>query len=301
MYNNIEYRSVAKKTTCLLAGLGLTFASASVSAIDIDAGDYVPAPVGTNLALLYLQYASSDSLYSDGNKAPGDNGLDTRIGIFRAVHFMELWGMTVDPQILIPFGEVEAKGDLSGPLGDTSGIGDPILAATFWVQEDRNSGQFTGITPYLIAPLGSYDNDRPLNLGQNRWQFILQAAHVRPVSENISLDVAGDVTFYGENDELGPQKQSLKQDPSFQAQGFLRYHLSPTSDLRLGLSHTFGGETKVDGARQDDRISRTKYNLGGSFFIGDSYQVLALWGQDIENENGFKESSRVNVRLLKVF
>lgn len=283
------------------AGFALFISSASVSAIDIDAGDYVPAPAGTNLALLYLQSASSDDLYSDGNKQAGNNKLDTQIGIFRAVHFMELGGMTVDPQILIPFGEVEAKGDLAGPLGDTSGIGDPILAATFWVQENHDTGEFTGITPYLIAPLGSYENDRPLNLGENRWQFILQSAHVRPLTENISLDLAGDVTFYGENDELGPQNQTLKQDPSFQAQGFLRYHLSPTSDLRVSLSHTFGGETEIDGVKQDNRLSRTKFNVGGSFFIGDSFQVLALWGQDLENENGFKESSRVNVRLLKIF
>lgn len=301
MRKNRNNNSLSKSIASVISSLGLALSSASVSALDIDAGDYVPAPAGTNLALLYLQFASSDKLYADGNAVPGDNELETQIGIFRAVHFMELWGMTVDPQILIPFGDIEAKGDLAGPLGDTSGIGDPILAATFWVQEDHDSGQFTGITPYLIAPLGSYENDRPLNLGENRWQFILQAAHVRPLADNISLDLSGDVALYGENDELGAQNQSLKQDPSFQAQGFLRYHLSATSDLRLGISHSFGGETEIDGVNQDDRISRTKFNVGGSFFIGNSFQVLALWGQDIENENGFKESSRVNVRLLKVF
>ena len=294
----INYANRILSTAIFVA---LTISASKTLALDIDAKDYVPAPEGTNLALLYLQYADSDRLYDDGNRVAGDNRLESQIGIFRAVHFMKIGDMTVDPQILIPYGKVEGKGDLSDALGSETDFADPILAATFWVQEDHKSGEYTGITPYIIPPIGSYDNERPLNLGNNRWEFVLQGAHTRKLTNKLWLDLSLDMTHYGKNDEFGPDKQTQRRDVFWQMQGFLTYDVTPTADLRLKLSHSLGGETEVDSVRQDDRIQRTKYEVGGSFFVTDTFQVLGTYGGDIENENSFSESDRVNVRLLKVF
>jgi len=270
-------------------------------AIDVDAGDYEAAPPGTNVGLLYLQHASRSGLYSAGNKVGGDNGLDSDIGILRAVHFTEIAGITADPQILIPFGRLAGKGDMAGPLGSTNGVGDVILASTFWVQNDAANKTYTGITPYLFLPVGSYDRNRALNLGENRWKYDLQVAHVRRLSEKFSVDLVGDVMFFGNNSDFGTTGATLKQNPLFQAQAWLRYHLSTTSDLRLLVSHVFGGETKVNGISQNDRQSTTKFAIGGSFFVGPKTQLIGTVGRDIHVENGFKENFRVNVRILQLF
>jgi len=296
-----KVRKLLTRPLSLMVGALFMLSVNQVHALDVDAGDYVPLPPGTNLALLYMQYAERDNLYSRGKKVPGNNGLDSEIGIFRAVHYMDIGGLTVDPQILLPFGRLKGRGDLADPLGEASGIADPILAATIWVQNNPEAKTYTGITPYLFVPIGSYNNNRVLNLGENRWAAALQVAHVRPVVENVSLDLVGDITVFGKNDELGPDKDTLKQDPLYQVQGFLRYHLSPTADVRAGVAHSFGGETKVNGDAQRDEVSTTKFSVGGSFFIGPSFQVLAMVGQDTSVRNGFKESTRVNVRLLQVF
>jgi len=292
-----QYRTAFK--TAFLAGLLVL--SGNCIALDIDAKDYVPAPEGTNLALLYLQYADAGRLYDDGNRVPGDNELESQIGIFRAVHFMKLGDMTIDPQVLIPYGRVEGKGDLSEPLGQETGFADPLLAATFWVQENHETGEYTGITPYIVPPVGTYDNEQPLNLGNNRWEFILQGAHTRKLTENLWLDLSLDMAHFGDNNQSGPDKQKLERDVLWQMQGFLTYDITSTSDLRFKLSHSLGGETEIDGVRQDDRIQRTKFEVGGSFFVTKTFQVLAMYGQDIENENSFSESNRVNVRLLQIF
>lgn len=281
----------------LASSIILSFSS-SVYAVDVDAGDYVPAPAGTDLALLYLQHATSNSLRSQDQRVPGDNRLNTDIGIFRAVHFMKIGGLIVDPQILLPFGYVGGKGDMSTPLGSTNGVGDPILAATVWVQNNPVEKTYTGITPYIYVPVGSYDSNRALNLGENRWRYNLQVAHVRPLGDKFSLDLIGDATFYGKNTEFGLAKQTLEQKTQYQAQAWLRYHLSDTSDLRFGLSKTIGGETTVAGVAQNDRKSTSKFSLGGAVFVAPKVQVIGLWGRDIAVENGFKESSRINVRLL---
>ena len=271
----------------------------NATAIDIDAGDYEPLDPGSAMGLLYLQYAERDEIYSQGNKLRGNNGLDSSIGIFRYVYFTEFFGMTVAPNILLPFGKLEGKDDAAG-LGSTEGIGDPILAAAFWIQNNREARTFTGITPYLFVPVGQYKNDKPLNLGENRWRYSLQAAHVRPLSDKITMDLAGDVTFFGENDNYGAAKQTRKQKPLFQAQAWFRYHLTPTSDLRFLLSGTFGGETEVGGVDQRDTQRTFKFGVGGSFFVG-STQILAMAGRDIDVENGFAEEIRLNIRFLHVF
>ncbi|WP_253447085.1 transporter [Halomonas sp. Y3] len=283
----------------LVVALGFTSAT-TTHAIDIDPGDYTALPAGTNLAMLYYQYATNDRLYANGERAPENAGLDTNIGIFRYVHFMEVGGYIVDPQILLPFGQVEAKGDLA-PLGSTSGIADPILAATVWLVNDPENNHYLGITPFLQVPVGSYDNKRALNLGENRWAFSLQTGYIRGLTETLALDLAADVTLHGKNSDFGAESADLKQDPLYQFQGYLRHNLTQTWDVRGGLSYTYGGETKVDGQRQDDKTETLSATIGTGYFITPTVQVLANYGQDLSVENGFREEHRVNLRLLKVF
>ena len=263
------------------------FMSTSASAIDVDAGDYQAAPPGTNLGLLYLQHASRDVLNTD-------------IGILRLVHFTEIGGMVADPQVLIPFGRLSGRDGLAGE--SASGFGDVIFASTFWPQNDPDRGVWTGFTPYLYVPTGEYDRNNELNLGENRWKFNLQVAHVRRLSERFSIDLVGDVMIHGDNKDFGPTGQTMSQDPLYQAQGWLRYHLSPTSDLRFLVSHVWGGETSVDGVDRDDRASTTKVGFGGSFFVGPKTQIIAIAGRDTSNQvDALKEDGRVNIRILRIF
>lgn len=274
--------------------------SSPVQAVDVDAGDYTALPSGTNLLMGYYQFSTRDALYSDGNKAPINAGLDSHVGILRGVHFTEIGGFVVDPQFLLPMGKLEGKNDTSS-LGDTSGLGDLILAATVWLVNKPESNTYFGITPFIYAPTGSYDRKDALNLGENRWKYALQAGYITGLTPKISLDLVGDVTVYGENDKLGAGNATLKQDPSYQFQGFLRYHMNPQWDLRAGLSHTFGGETSIDGADQDDRMSYTKMTLGTAWSVIPGLQLMANYGRDLSVKNGFKEQHRVNLRVLKAF
>lgn len=301
MSNKNEFKGFPVRRLAATLVVAAAFGSNQSYAIDVDAGDYEAAPPGTDLGLLYLQHASRNSLYSKGNKVAGNNGLRTDIGILRAVHFMDIGGLTADPQILLPFGRVTGTDDLAGPLGSANGFGDPILAATFWVQNNATDRVFTGITPYVFVPLGAYDKSKALNLGENRWKFDIQAAHVRRLSDKFSIDLVGDVMWFGQNNDFGAASAKLEQKPLAQGQAWLRYHLSPTADLRLLASHTFGGETKINGVAQNDRAATTKFAVGGSFFIGPKTQIIGMFGADTNVENGFKESSRVNVRILQVF
>ncbi|ABQ71248.1 hypothetical protein Swit_5137 (plasmid) [Rhizorhabdus wittichii RW1] len=225
----------------------------------------------------------------------------TRPYSFCAAFTMDIAGLTVDPQFLLPLGQLEGKGDTHA-LGKSGGAaGDLILAATVWLVNKPKSNTYFGITPFVYVPTGSYDRTRPLNLGENRWKFVLQGGFVKGVTPKISIDLVGDVTFYGKNNDFGSSSARLTQSASGQFQAFARYQLKPNLDFRVGGSFVTGGETRIDGIRQQDQASNWKGNVGMAWFPAKTVQLLATYGRDISVRSGFRESNRLNLRLLKVF
>src|ERR1700712_1536462 len=86
--------------TMLRASLALIGACAAMPAYAqaIDAGDYVPAPPGTKLALVYLRYSHSGAVYAKGEKVDDKAELETAVSIMRYVGFTKIAGMTLDYQ-----------------------------------------------------------------------------------------------------------------------------------------------------------------------------------------------------------
>ncbi len=267
-------------------------------ALDVDPGDYTALPAGTNLAIVYYQHAQRNALYANGNKVPGNNKLDSDIGLLRMVHFTEIGGYIVDPQFILPFGQLKAKGDLGPVLGKNSGVGDLLVGATLWFNKPSDKTHF-GITPFLSLPTGQYNKNDPLSIGENRVKLILNAGYITPLTEKLLLDVIGDVTLFGKNDDV--VGGTMKQKAQYQFQSYLRYQLSGTTDLRGGISYTTGGKTRINGVDQNNKTETFKFNVGFAHFLSPTQQVLATVGRDSSVENGFRENARLNLRFLQVF
>jgi Putative MetA-pathway of phenol degradation len=290
------------KRLTLAAMLPLVIHSPSAYALDLDADDYASGaiPAGTNLALLYYQYAKRNKVYSNGSQVAGGD-LTSDVGILRLVRFMDIAGFRVDPQILLPFGSLNASNSLSA-LGSGSGVGDLIVTGTVWLVNKPAEGEFFGITPAVWVPIGSYDKNKALNLGENRWKYLLQAGYTTPVlTKNLSMQLAADVTAFGDNKDFGAAGQSQSQKPLYQFQAWLKYSLNPTFDLRAGTSHFTGGETSINGIANNDRTRTTNVKVGFGWSFAPGWNAAALYGRDVSVRNGLKESNRVNLRLLKVF
>jgi hypothetical protein len=285
-----------------LAAVVLAFAALAgkpAMAIDVDAGDYTALPAGTNLGLLYYQHVERDRIYAGGNQVSAGS-LDSDVGIARYVHYMKLGNFTVDPQFLLPFGTLRGTNDLRA-LGNTTGVGDLILAATVWVLNDPERKRYLGITPFVYVPTGSYSDNRALNLGENRWKFALQAGYITPLVGPLTLDLIGDVTVFGRNTDYTAAHATKTENPLVQVQAWLRYNVTDTFDVRAGVSDSMGGLTRVNGVSQGDRINTSKFSVGFALFPAKTWQVLGTYGNDISVHNGPMESTRVNLRVMKIF
>ncbi len=275
-------------------------ATVPAHAIDTDPGDWSAPPAGTNLLLVYAQHASRDTLFTQGQSTTNAT-LDSEVVILRYVRPVEVSGLVIAPQVLLPAARLQAGGVVSA-LGSASGLGDLILASPVWfARSDAANRNSLAVAPYLVLPTGRYVKGQPLNIGEHRWKVILQTGGTRQLAPSLDLEGAADVTVYGRNTAAGTGGDTLAQQPQFQLQGSLNWHQAPGRLLAVGLSHTAGGQQKLNGESQDNRMATTKVALTASTFVAPTVQLLGSVGRDLKVENGFKESARINLRLLTLF
>lgn len=281
----------------------ITCASNSFAAMDLDMQDFVPAPPGTDAVLSYTTFAKRNSYTANGDsKIDRETELNSLTEILRSVHYMDLGGYTFAPQILLPYAHLY-DGRLGGTsLGNTSGVGDPILAAPLWLLNGEDT-KFV-IVPYLFLPVGSYESDRALNVGENRWKFDLQVGGTQKIADDFLLQASVETMWYGSNNDASAgSRTKLQQDNTYQAQLWLSY--TPPVDKRwtfgAGYSKSWGGEQTIDSVDSGVATKVAQARLQASRFITPSFQVQGLLQRDLEMEGGFKEDIHVTLRLLKVF
>ncbi|MCE4369620.1 transporter [Xanthomonas hortorum] len=283
-----------------LARCGLAMAAANVHAVDADAGDTTTPPVGRHLVLLYLQHSQQDKQYAGGDLVDDDGHLYVNAMSLRWVRPFEVGTLAMGPQVIVPTVSLRTSGSLSA-LGDETALGDVILTFAIWPIRRPETRTHMIINPFVIVPTGRYDRDSALNIGENRYRAGVQLGYGSNITDNVSVEVFVDGTFYAKNDEFTPASLTLRQKPLYQAQAWLSWHASPTTVYAAGLSNTFGGEGEVEGIDQGNRRNTTKFLLTTSRFVNETTQLLFSVGRDLEVENGGKESARVNFRLLKLF
>lgn len=282
-----------KLSIALLLCFSLTVPELSFAA---DARDYIPAPPGTFLFVTYFRHITASTLYNNGNKISRDFNLSQNIGILRPVYYTSigksLYGsgpFTIDPQALMPFGEAHLDGAAVGDKQfSDSGFADPVLLTTFWFVNAPEKKLWVGFTPYLTLPLGTYDRQKVLNLGGNRWVIRPELGIVKGIGERAYLDLIINGEFYTDNDDFGAGANAVKreQDPLLGFEAHASYDITKQWFVSLDYYYNNGGETTIAGEKQNDEQSN--HGLGVSFFwgIGDHNQLMVQYRDDFSVKSG---------------
>lgn len=308
-------RFIGKVIKMLLAFF-VVIHSTSVHALDGSPRDYQMFPVGHSIYAQYLQFVDLDGVYVDGVEQTDLNAkADLTVGISRYIfnimpldHMVK--GLTVDPQIFVPYGGLDPKGGLSG-LDNSNGMGDALFLAAFKYPINKEKRHFIGFTPYLEIPTGDYEKNRLANLGNNRYSTTLQVGWTREFfHKNVTLGLTADVQFFGTNSNYRSggalaanlPDQSLKQEELYQYQAHLSYDVTPKLAMTATYSTQHGGEELINGVkRANSSKDKDKYRVGFQYFIKPNLQLEMQYGKDLKVDNGFKEKSRVNMRLAYIF
>lgn len=279
--------------------MSVLFVAASALA-DNDPRDYIPLPAGTMLIASYFSHISATDAYSKGDKVANNLNLSANIGMIRPVYYMKAGPFTIDPQAIIPFG-VQTLQTNSGAGGEisSSGLADPILTATIWFVNDPESKTYLGFTPWFFLPLGQYDHNKSVNLGENRFKFREEIGLVKGFGD-LNIDLTASIDFFTDNKEFGPSSVKMSQDPILNFETHFSYDINKNFYTSLDYFYHNGGETTVAGVKSDNEIETHAAGATLGFMLSPSYQLLFKYKQDLSVENGLKTGT-IGTRLCYFF
>lgn len=279
--------------------LPLALAWPDTQAADLNARDFVTAPVGTSLGVAYLPLTRSGDYHGAGDDS-GKADLSVNAFAYRQLWFSDICGTLCTPQFIVPYVDTEARLPGASEHQRERGVGDPQVGGTLFFINDPQSRTYSGLLALLSVPVGEYHSQNPgVSPGANRWALHLNYNYTQGVGERWLLEANLEAQLYDKNDDyLGAD---LQQKPLYRLQAFASYDFSPTTYGALRLIHADGGELELDGRRLDDtqqRYTQAGFELG--HWLDSRNQVLLGLTRNVSTDNAYAQDNLL-LRFVHVF
>ncbi len=255
------HREVMKRSGAAAVVMALLFGVGPAPAGEIEPRSYVNTPVGINF--LRAGYAYSDGgLATEGSSPIKDAQLQMHTSPLAYTRTLDVWGKSGKFDVILGYSQLSGTAMVAGQRRDrqVSGLNDPRFrfSLNFFGSPALSLQEFAGYRQDLIvgasvavsAPLGHYDRDRLVNLGNNRW-FVRPDIGISRAWGAWALELSTGLTFFSNNDDFLGGK-TLEQDPLSSTQLHLTYDLGRGLWVALSATYDYGGTTTTGGVRNDD-------------------------------------------------
>jgi hypothetical protein len=306
-------RTRCAKGPGVIAGLALiSVACGPCRAVDYQPFDYVAAEPGVNVLLGYYQYGKHNEFNSSlTGPLTYETNLNSNIGVVRYLHYNTIFGHTYVLDLIVPFGTLSNAKIGGEQLASASGIADPLASFGLWFINEPKQRRYLSAAIFVSLPIGTYDKNRPLNLGGNRWQTNLQVDFTQGFLDKFTIDLSADWTSYGNNNEAGTGSQTLTQSATYGAYAWLSYDVTSTlrramptasnASLSIGYAGTFGGAQKLDGVPTGVKTEEQQIRVSYSQSITPTWQGVLSVSHDITATGQFKQNFGLLLRVSKSF
>ncbi|HEY5973564.1 MAG TPA: transporter [Geobacteraceae bacterium] len=235
--------------------------AAKADAGEIEPRAYVNTPVGINFLLAGYAYTDG-GLATPGASPIKDAQLRMHSGLMAYARSMDVFGASGKIDIIAPYSSLSGNASVAGELRERhiAGFNDPRIrfsvnfygAPALSVAEfaDYQQDLLIGASLQISAPLGQYDKEKLVNLGNNRW-FFKPDIGISKAWGDFVLEFANGVTFFTDNNDFfGGKKQ--EQDPLYTAQLHATYTIGRGIWAAVSGTYDYGGRTTVDGVTNAD-------------------------------------------------
>ncbi len=228
---------------------------------EIEPRAYANAPVGVNFLLAGYAY-SEGGLSTEASSPIRDAQLKMSTEVLAYARVLDVWGKSGKVDVILPYSQLSGSATAFGQTVErnVSGFNDPRVrfsvnfygAPAVTLQEFANYQQdlIIGASVQISAPLGQYDNDKMVNLGNNRW-FVKPDIGISKAWGPFSLEFSTGVFLFSSNDDFFGGK-TLDQDPVYTTQVHATYNLGRGIWAALSGTYDYGGRKTIDGVRNDD-------------------------------------------------
>ena len=262
---------------------------------------YWPAPKGTMLGVSGYSYSLGDVVTDPSLPIAG---IDSRISTFflSYVNTLSLFGRTSNLVIELPYLWGTTIGTLNGDTlrRDISGIGDigvtfsvnligaPSMSRDEFQQLRNDPHQILGISFKILVPVGTYNAEKLINTGANRWALRTQLGYIIPIQKKWLVEFNLGAWFFGNNaDFLGVTRE---QKPIMATELNLVRRFKPGFWVALDLNYFTGGHTIIGGKLNADMQRNSR--IGGAvvypFYGRHSLKASFSMGMVTKSGNDFK-------------
>jgi hypothetical protein len=263
---------------------------------------YMPAPVGTNVLSATWMDLESNMNFAGSILIPNADIQSTAVALNYNRYFAlgdrlaEIWVTGIG-------GEISGTAD-TAPIGtrstDVSGIADPYFAIRVGLKgapalkpaefvETPQKFQIFALAG-ISMPWGDYEQNRPLNLGTNRWSLRLGLPMTMPLGKKPGstwLEIHPNVYIYGDNDEPF-RAMTRSQDPMYVLESHLTHNFTPKFWAGLDLRYQNGGETTTDGLKDDNKVNRLGGGISAGYTFSRSWSGFVSYGEVISETDNSK-------------
>ena len=113
-----------------------------------------------------------------------------------------------------------------------------------------------GASLKVLAPTGSYDKDRLINVGANRWAAKLELGSVIPLRPKWLLELAAGTWFFTDDDDFLVGKR--EQEPIYAFQFHLVHRFKPGFWVSLDANYFTGGRQTIGGNELVDVLHNSR-------------------------------------------
>jgi hypothetical protein len=219
--------------------------------------------------------------------------------------------------VLVPMGRISSDLTINGrrDLNTARGFGDPLAQFTVNVVGRKaimnipdmlryKPGFSVDLLASLAVPIGEYDNESPLNIGQNRWYGRIGAPIVWQLGpwvpgERTTLEFLPAIWLFGDNTEFDTSK-TLETKPLFQLEGHLTRDFTEGLWGSLDVVYYSGGAATIDGGEEADALNN--FGVGGTlgYHLNDNMTVNLSYSSTV-NDNADDDLKMDGFRMTLVY
>jgi hypothetical protein len=261
--------------------------------------------------------ASSTKQFGPGQYIYPNADVEAQLFIVNWSHFFTLYDRPSSLNFALAGGDVDVDASSSLPVEfappglagtsfsqSSSGFADPsiqLVTNLFGTPPLRSNVDLLNYEPtwtldaaaMLAFPVGEYDDNKLVNIGQNRWfgRFALPLKyHFGAFTPGYrkSFEITPSVWLFDDNDDFLGQK--LENDPMWQLEGHLTNDFTPDFYGSLDALYRHGFQTELNGVKVGDKLDVGSVGFTLNYQLNDNCAIRAGYSSNVFGDSDLDTS-----------
>jgi len=261
---------------------------------------YLDTLSGSNaVPLIFESISGNTNPFDPAHTVTSGADFDATLALVGYAHTFSLFDRAAMGAIILPMGRIsgEVTKGLATVSESASGFGDPMLEFSLNLIGPPAQKNIPDVLRYepgfsvdlladLALPIGEYDSDQSLNIGQNRWYGRLGMPIIWQLGDWVpgrrtTLEFLPAVWLFGDNDDY--VGQTMETDPMFQLDAHLSRDFTEHFWGSLDFAWFSGGQATINGV-QGDELNNVGVGLTLGYTINDNLNLTVGYKSTINDD-----------------